>query len=142
MVSDYNYMIINDSILLIFTILLSLEIIVIYGPVILLKHILSGLLAFITMFLLKKIGDFLFKKESMGGGDIKLLGVFGLVIGYPMSLLAIFIGAIIALPISLITIKNNSSHIIPFGPFLALGAIIILLIQFDFNTLQNLLLKM
>ena len=142
MVSDYNYMIISDSILLIFTTLLTLEILIIYGPTILLKHIVSGILAFITMFLLKKLGDFLFKKESMGGGDIKLLGVFGLVIGYPMSLLTIFLGAIIALPISLITIKNNSSHIIPFGPFLALGAILILLSQLDINTLQNLLLKM
>lgn len=142
MVSDYNYMIISDSVLLTFTIILIIETLIIYGPIILLKHMLSAILAFITMFLLKKLGDFLFKKESMGGGDIKLLGVFGLVIGYPMSLLAIFLGAIIALPISFITIKKNSAHIIPFGPFLALGAIIILLGQFDFNTIQNLLLKM
>lgn len=142
MVSDYNYMIINDSILLIFSTFLIIEILVIHGPVILLKHIIAAILAFITMFLLKKLGDFLFKKESMGGGDIKLLGVFGLVIGYPMSLLSIFLGAIIALPISLITIKNNSQHIIPFGPFLALGAIIILLTKLDFNVLENLLLSL
>ena len=141
MVSDYNYMIINDSILIIFTIILTIEILIIYGPLILIKHIICAILSFITMFALKKLGDFLFKKESMGGGDIKLLGTFGLVIGYPMSLLAIFIGAIIALPVSLITIKNNTNHIIPFGPFLALAAIILLLTNFDFDALQNLLLK-
>ena len=139
MVSDYNYMIINDSILIIFTIILIIEILILYGPQILLKHILAAILAFITMFLLKKLGDILFKKESMGGGDIKLLGVFGLVIGYPMSLLAIFLGAIIALPISLITIKNNKDHIIPFGPFLALGAIIVLLSKLNFSSIINIL---
>ncbi len=132
-------MIINDSILLIFSIILIIEILLIYGPHILLKHIISAILAFITMFLLKKLGDFLFKKESMGGGDIKLLGTFGLVIGYPMSILAIFLGSIIALPISLISIKNNPQHIIPFGPFLAIAAIIILLTQLDFTSINSFL---
>ncbi|MBR3363041.1 MAG: prepilin peptidase [Bacilli bacterium] len=140
-VSDYNYMIINDSILIIFSIILIIEILLIYGPYILLKHIISAILAFITMFLLKKTGDFLFKKESMGGGDIKLLGVFGLVIGYPMSLMTIFLGAIIALPISLITIKDNQDHIIPFGPFLALGAIIVLLSKINLSLIITFLQK-
>ena len=130
MVSDYNYMIINDSILLIFSIILIIEILLIYGPHILLKHIISAILAFITMFLLKRIN---------GWGDIKLLGTFGLVIGYPMSILAIFLGSIIALPISLISIKNNPQHIIPFGPFLAIAAIIILLTQLDFTSINSFL---
>ena len=139
MVSDYIYMIINDSILIIFTIILIIEILLIYGPVVLLKHIVAAFLAFITMFLLKKLGDFLFKKESMGGGDIKLLGIFGLVIGYPMSLLSIFLGAIIALPIAFINLKSNPDHIIPFGPFLALSAIIIVLANINCSSIINIL---
>ena len=141
MISDYHYMIISDGVLIVFASILIVETIILYGPIILLKHLLSGILAFFTMWGLKLLGDFLFKRESMGGGDIKLLGLFGLVIGYPMALFSIFLGAIIALPISLITIKDNQSHIIPFGPFLALGAIIIVLTQLDLSVITNLLVK-
>lgn len=136
-ISDYKYMIIPDSVLLTFFGILVIEFLIIYGPIIFAKHLLGAALAFITMFSLKKLGDFMFKKESMGGGDIKLLATFGLVIGYPMSILSIFIGSIIALPISLITLKNNPERIIPFGPFLALSAIIILLLQIDLDTIIN-----
>jgi len=137
-ISDYKFMIIPDSILLTFSLIIIVEILLIYGPIILLKHLLSAILAFLTMWALKKLGDFLFKKESMGGGDIKLLGTFGLVIGYPMAILSIFLASIIALPPSIITLKDNDDHIIPFGPFLAIAAIIIILAQIDFNILTNL----
>ena len=138
-ISDYLYMIINDSVLLFFGCLLTVEILIIYGPIVLLKHLVGAVLAFITMFLLKKMGDFIFKKESMGDGDIKLMAIFGLVIGYPMSILAIFLGSVIGLPISLITINKNPEHIIPFGPFLAIGAIIVILLGLDIDVVSNFL---
>lgn len=137
-VSDYNYMIISDEVLIFFGILLGIEIFFINGPDTFVKAIASGILAFVTMFLIKKLGDILFKKESMGGGDIKLMFIFGLVLGYPMAILSIFVGSIIGLPISLILLKKNTDHIIPFGPFLAAGAIIILLLHIDMNTILNL----
>ena len=77
----------------------------------------------------------------MGGGDIKLLGVYGIVLGVPMSIVSIFLAAIIGLPISLVLLKKNKSHEIPFGPFLAVSAIIIFLTQLDFNTLISFLAK-
>ena len=138
-VSDYNYMIISDSILLTFSLILTIEILLIYDVNVLIVHIIAAILSFFTMWGLKKIGDYLFKRESMGGGDIKLLATFGLVIGYPMAILSIFIGSIIALPISLLTLKNNSKHIIPFGPFLAIAAIIIILTKLDFNFLTKII---
>ena len=137
MVSDYIYMIINDEVLIFFGVLIGISIFFIDGPEIFVKQIASGICAFITMLLIKKFGDYLFKRESMGGGDIKLMFIFGLVLGYPMAILSIFVGSLIGFPISVIILKNNSDHIIPFGPFLALGAIIILLLQIDFNTILN-----
>lgn len=136
-ISDINFMIIPDSILIIFSIILCIEIGFINGLDVLLKSILDGILAFITMLLIKKIGDLAFKKESMGGGDIKLMFIFGLVLSYPMSIVSIFLGSLIGLPISLLTLKNNSSHIIPFGPFLAAGALIIFLLGLDFDQILN-----
>ena len=137
-VSDYNYMIISDEVLIFFGTLLGIEILLINGPDAFVKAIASGILAFLTMFAIKKLGDIIFKKESMGGGDIKLIFIFGLVLGYPMAILSIFVGSIIGLPISLIMLNKNSDHIIPFGPFLATGAIIILLLQIDMNTILHL----
>ena len=98
-------------------------------------HLLEGVLAFFTMWGIKKLGDFMFKKESMGGGDIKLMFVFGLVLGYPLSIISIFVGSIIGLPISLLIVAKKSSHEIPFGPFLSAGALILLLSRIDFNSI-------
>lgn len=126
-VSDYYYMIICDEVLIIFGILLIIEIYFIRGFNGLYFSLMSALVSFIVMFLIKLLGDFLFKKESMGGGDIKLLCVFGLVLGLPTSLFTIFIGSVIALPISLFYLKKKDSHIIPFGPFLSMAAIVLLL---------------
>ena len=73
----------------------------------------------------------------MGGGDIKLLAVFGLMFGFPMAIVSVFLAAIIGLPISLIFLKKNSSHEIPFGPFLAIAAILIVLLKLDINVLME-----
>jgi len=137
-VSDYNYMIISDEVLIFFGIILGLEIFLINGPNEFVKSIASGILAFVTMFAIKKFGDFIFKKESMGGGDIKLMFIFGLVLGYPVAIMSIFVGSIIGLPISLILLNKNTEHIIPFGPFLAAGAIILLLLHINLDTILNL----
>lgn len=138
-ISDYQTMIIPDSVLIVFSamiIIIKYFMVGIEGVGIALLH---GIGAFIFMLLLKLFGDFLFKKESMGGGDIKLLAVYGLMFGFPMSIVSVFIAAIIGLPISLIVVKKNSNHEIPFGPFLAVAAILIVLLKLDFNTLLNLL---
>lgn len=138
-ISDYQTMTIPDSILIVFSsmiIIIKYFMIGIEGVGISLLH---GVGAFVFMLLLKLFGDFLFKKESMGGGDIKLLGVFGLMFGFPMSIVSVFIAAIIGLPISLFLLKKNSSHEIPFGPFLAISAILIVLLKIDINLIINLL---
>jgi len=74
----------------------------------------------------------------MGGGDVKLMFVFGLVLGYINSVISIFIASIIGLPISLILLKKNSNHEVPFGPYLGIAAIILLLANIDFDFLINL----
>lgn len=142
MVSDFNYMIIPDEVLIIFGILLSIEITFLYGFNQLIISLGNGVLAAIFIYLLKLIGDFIFKKESMGGGDIKLLFVFGLVFGWESAIFSIFLGSLIGLPLSLIVLcKKKNDHIIPFGPYLSLGAIVILLTKIDINWLLNLLYK-
>ncbi len=149
-ISDYQTMIIPDEVLLSSSILLIIELWIQKGFEGTIESIVAGILAFITMLLLKKFGDFLFKKESMGGGDIKLMFVFGLVLGYGMSIIAIFVASFIALPIAVyftmrygnqkyIDDEEIPEHSIPFGPFLAIAAIFLLLSQIDFNFIIQLL---
>ena len=130
-ISDYHYMIIPDSILIISSILLFIELIVQNGFINFYVPLLNGLFSFLTMFGIKLLGDFLFKKESMGGGDIKLMFVIGMVLGFPQALCSIFFGSVVGLPIAVIILLRKKDHIIPFGPLLGIGALIILFTQFN-----------
>lgn len=138
-ISDYQTMIIPDSVLIAFSIIIITIKFFMFGIEEVGISLLYALASFAFMLLLKLLGDFIFKKESMGGGDIKLLGVFGLMFGFPTSIISIFLAAFIGLPISLIIIRKKTSHEIPFGPFLAISAMIIVFCEIDFNTILNLL---
>ncbi|MEG0021779.1 MAG: prepilin peptidase [Bacilli bacterium] len=138
-VSDIKYFIISDEVLIVGGIVLAVLVLIGKGPFALFTCTINGVIAFLVMLFIKIMGDHLFKKESMGGGDIKLMFFFGFVLGWEMALLTIFLGSVIGLPISLIILFKNKTNIIPFGPFLSLGAMIILLTQFDFIKLLSLI---
>lgn len=130
-VSDFHYLIIPDSVLLIFSVILLIELIIRNGFVNIYLPLLNGFLSFIAMYVIKLLGDFIFKKESMGGGDIKLLFVMGLVLGFPQALFSIFVGSLVGLPIAFIILLRKKDHVIPFGPLLGIGSIIVLLTKFN-----------
>jgi leader peptidase (prepilin peptidase)/N-methyltransferase len=66
-------------------------------------------------------------KEGMGGGDIKLLAMMGAFLGWKSILFIIFasslIGSVIGITIMLVQ-KKDSKLAIPFGPYLAFGAVL------------------
>ena len=66
-------------------------------------------------------------KGGMGGGDVKLIGVLGFILGIKMVLLTIFLsfilGAIISIFLLLFKIKGRKDPI-PFGPFICLAFMI------------------
>jgi len=77
------------------------------------------------------LGKAVFKKDVMGGGDIKLMVMVGGILGWKGVLLTTFIGSLFGslIGISLIVIKGKEWGIkIPFGPYLSLGAFISLLL--------------
>ncbi len=64
--------------------------------------------------------------EAMGGGDVKLMGMVGSFLGWKGALLTIMLGAFAGslVGLTLIVLKRHKvNRIIPFGPFLALGAV-------------------
>lgn len=136
-ISDIEYMIILDEVLIFAVaaiILVDLIDIGIYDTCL---KIVSGVGAFVTMLLIKKIGDILFKQESLGGGDIKLMFLVGLVIGYPMSVCNIFFATFIAFPIALYLLVSKKDNIIPFGPFLSMAAILLYIWGINFTDVIN-----
>lgn len=138
-ISDIRYFIIPDEVIIIGSIIIVIELIInsvilntgiIKGVAI---PILNGLGAFAILYLFKVFGDMVFQRESLGGGDIKLLFVIGLVLGFDMSIVTIFIASFIALPLSVISLIRNDNNVLPFGPYLSIAAVIILLSNLDLN---------
>jgi leader peptidase (prepilin peptidase)/N-methyltransferase len=80
-----------------------------------------------SLFLVATLYQWLFKREGMGGGDVKLLAMIGAFLGWKSVILTIllssFIGSITG--IILMVLKGKDfKYAIPFGPFLSLGAVI------------------
>jgi len=70
------------------------------------------------------LGDFLFKKESMGGGDVKFLAMIGAFLGWQLAILTFFIAPMFGAVFGIIEKIRKNDSAIAYGPFLALGALI------------------
>lgn len=140
-ISDIEYMIILDEILIFSSLLIVVLDIIFFGLEQAAYNIYAGVGAFLSMYAIKILGDKMFKKESLGGGDIKLMFLFGLVIGYPLAICTIFLATFIAFPIAIIIYFTDKENIIPFGPFLSMAAILILISKINFTDILNFLVK-
>jgi leader peptidase (prepilin peptidase)/N-methyltransferase len=67
------------------------------------------------------VGEWMFKKPAMGGGDIKMMAMVGAFLGPLGVLLTVFLGALIG-TIVFGPISWKTGKLVPFGIFLALGA--------------------
>lgn len=136
-ISDIEYMIILDEVLIFAILSIIILDIIDVGLYETSIKILCGAGSFITMYLIKKMGDFIFKQESLGGGDIKLMFLIGLVIGYEMSICNIFFATFIAFPIALGLLITKKDNMIPFGPFLSMSAILLFVWGLNFTDIIN-----
>lgn len=147
-ICDIKYMIIPNEILIFFGIILvPLKMMIIYKinpgynfmemSYEFLFIILDGIYAFVCMFIVRILGDFLLKKETMGGGDIKMMAYISMIMGFKTSIIVIFVAAFLALPLSIINMYKNKSNMIPFGPYLAISSMILFLLKIDLNTIVD-----
>lgn len=74
-----------------------------------------------VLWLVAIVGTWAFKKEAMGGGDIKMMTMIGAFLGWKGALLSVFLGAL-AGTLVFVPIAWKSDKLVPFGLFLALGA--------------------
>ncbi|MBI4826216.1 MAG: prepilin peptidase [Nitrospirae bacterium] len=77
-------------------------------------------------YMIAVLGKLAFRKDAMGGGDIKLMGMIGGFLGWKGVILTTFLGSLFGavIGIALIVWKGREwGAQIPFGPYLALGAV-------------------
>jgi leader peptidase (prepilin peptidase) / N-methyltransferase len=120
-VSDLAYMLIPDKILLFFAGLFFIERIL-FPLTPWWDSVLGATIGFSLLLIIAMVS-----KGGMGGGDIKLFAVLGLVLGTKLLLLSFFLSAligslfgIIGLALGLVERKKP----IPFGPFIAVGTLL------------------
>lgn len=126
-VSDFKYYIINDSPLLVCSIIILLFKLVVFGLKTFILSFISGLALFGFLFVMRLIGNALFKTDTLGGGDIKLAFVFGITLGIRLSIVSVILGALLAFPYAIYSGMSKVKKEIPFGPFLVSGFYIVFL---------------
>jgi|SRR3989344_4040847 len=94
------------------------------------NHVIAGISAAVFFYLLNLFGKKIFKQESMGFGDVIFAFYLGLLLGLPEIIFSLYLafltGGIVSLILILLGRKRLRGSTVPFGPFLVLGALIVL----------------
>jgi leader peptidase (prepilin peptidase)/N-methyltransferase len=120
-VSDITYMLIPDRVLLFFLGLFLIERII-YPLDPWYNSIIGGIVALVLLLSIAVVS-----KGGMGGGDIKLFGVLGFVLGVKIVLLAFFLSTLVGTIFGMIRIlqgNHKKREPIPFGPSIMVGTLI------------------
>lgn len=100
------------------------------------QRVLHSFLGFLvgggSLFVIAVIGKLIFKKDAMGGGDIKVMAGIGTFIGWDKALFAIFVASLFGSIVGIILIiykKIERKQEIPFGPYLAVSSFLTLFLS-------------
>ena len=77
-----------------------------------------------SIYAMGRLGDVIFKKESMGGGGVKLMAMVGAFMGWKLVLLTFFVAPFFGAIYGIVEKIRTKDSAIAYGPFLVLGAII------------------
>lgn len=95
----------------------------------------AGAVAALALWLIGKAGNVLFAEkakamggETMGFGDVKLIFLMGVMLGWPKLLMAFAIAVILGAVIGLVLRVTARNLFIPFGPFLVAGTLAAMLL--------------
>ena len=124
-ITDFKYMIILDSPLIISAILLFTLRFYFFGIENALINILYGFLIFLLMLFIGYIGTAFFKREALGGGDIKFSFILGMTLGFKFALVSLAFSTFLALPYAVGSLLLKKDNEVPFGPFLVSSAYIV-----------------
>lgn len=77
--------------------------------------------------IVRTIGHFVLKREAMGGGDVVLMAMIGSFLGWQPTIVVFFLAPVCALVVVLATLVFRREREIPYGPYLSLATLIVIL---------------
>jgi leader peptidase (prepilin peptidase)/N-methyltransferase len=80
-----------------------------------------------TVWATRVLGTLAFGKEAMGLGDVHLMGAAGAVVGPVMVVIAFFIAPFFGLGCALFHLVSKKIHQLPYGPFLSLAVLTVMI---------------
>ncbi len=134
-VIDFYYKMVPDSLNLL---ALTLAIVSAFSIPMFVQHGINALLFAGGFTLLRFYLSYIIKKEAMGEADIMIAATMGAILGVKLTLAAIFISALLALP-AMVLLKDDEdeeSLQVPFIPFLAMATFIVFI--FDMQVMSYL----
>ena len=137
-VSDFKYMIILDSPLIVSGVLVIILKTVYYGYKAIIPTLVSGIITFLVMLLVGFIGKRMYKRDALGGGDIKLSFIIGMILGVQVAMVSLIFSTFLALPYALATIVLKKDSEVPFGPFIVASLFIVFLYYDKFYNIVKL----
>jgi len=129
-VSDFKYMIILDSPLILSAVLVFILKWIYFGITNAFMSLVSGILVFGIMLLVGVIGKKIYKREALGGGDVKLSFIIGMTLGIQLSMVSLIFSTFLALPYAIATIVLKKDSEVPFGPFI-ISSLLIVFLYYD-----------
>ncbi|MGL6194274.1 MAG: prepilin peptidase, partial [Thermoguttaceae bacterium] len=73
------------------------------------------------------IGRFVLGREAMGFGDVTLMAMIGAFVGWQPCVLIFFLAPIAGLVLGIIQVIFGKGHELPYGPFLCLATLFVIL---------------
>lgn len=92
------------------------------------------LVGFMSLYILRVLGFLILKKEAMGLADPKLLAIIGFLTGPLLLVVVLLIASVSSLVIALI-MRIGKGQPMPFGPFICIGGLLVILFPQFFRTL-------
>jgi len=77
-----------------------------------------------AMFAMGFVGELIFRKEALGGGDVKLMAMIGAFLGWKLALLTFFLAPVLGAGVGIFMKLRFGKEVIPYGPYISLGAFI------------------
>lgn len=90
--------------------------------------VVDGLVVGVPVLLLSLIMDHVLGRDSLGGGDVKLLFVAGMYFGWQQSLFLIVVACVLGIVLGMASSSGEEGHLIPFGPAIAIACWITMLV--------------
>lgn len=77
-----------------------------------------------SIYIMGILGELIFRREAMGGGDVKLMAMIGAFLGWKLALVTFFVAPIFGAAVGVILRLKDGREIIPYGPYLSLAALV------------------